>query len=448
MSLRLRLTLSIALILAVTLGLGGALAWVRATRSVRTEMDAALAVGEHAVRNSMPHLATGAGRNDELRQLIGAFDGDRHLRVTLIGAKGEIVARSSLSNPAIAAPRWFAQLLGRDAPSRDLALPPDLGPGAIRLETDPRNEIGEVWSGLDDMVVTILLFAALILALAFWILRRALRPLEQLSLAFVDVGPGVSSIRLEERGPAELERLTRGFNAMVDRLARSENRNRRLNEQLATIQDEERAELARDLHDDVGPYLFAIGVDAAAIRQSAEAIGHVEILNQVRSVRDGVSHVQQQVRAILGRLRAGGLAEFGLHRAIRNLTEFWLARHPGLVITVEIAGAETGFGEALDAAIYRIVQESLVNAVRHGQPRTISIGIGPESDGALNITVSDDGGGLGQPVPARGMGVRGMAERVTALGGEFKIANRPEGAGVAVTARLPLHGEHDEMAPA
>jgi two-component system sensor histidine kinase UhpB len=225
---------------------------------------------------------------------------------------------------------------------------------------------------------------------------------------------------------------------MTGRLAQSEAHNQRLSKQLATIQEEERAEIARDLHDEVGPCLFAIGVDAAAIQCCAQAIGHDAILDHVRSLREGVSHIQRQVKSMLSRLRSGTLADLGLLQAVDTLTSFWSGRHPGLAITFACTGAELGFGEAVDSAIYRIIQESLINAIRHGNPRTVTITLGPLSDGTVTLTVCDDGTGLTKSVATRGMGLRGMAERVSALGGEFAVENRPEGKGVAVTVRIPL----------
>jgi two-component system sensor histidine kinase UhpB len=319
---------------------------------------------------------------------------------------------------------------------------------AILLGTDPGNEMTEVWTGFGDDVQMLLIFGVVTFPLIYWILGGALRPLERISQAFTDVGPNMTAQPIAEAGPPELARLARGFNAMIDRLARTETQNRRLNEQLSTIQEEERAELARDLHDEIGPYLFAMGVDAAAVQKLAETRGQRDVAGQIQPIRDSVVHIQHQVKAILGRLRSGTVAEFGLRQALENLAAFWRSRRGEVTITIAIAtdGFEDGFGEMLDGAVYRIVQESLNNAMRHGKPRSVAITIDARDDHDVVVTVSDDGGGLKVSAEARGFGLRGMAERVTALGGNLDVRARTDIPGVAVSARLPLADDRDMVA--
>jgi two-component system sensor histidine kinase UhpB len=446
MSLRYRLIVPIALMLLVSLTLGGALAWLHAIRSVATEMDAALEVGEHTVRTVVPYIGKGGDSAAELRQLIDTFDGDRHLRASLLDDAGNVIAASSLFVPPKTVPRWFARLLGSNEPTARLALPPGRPAAAILLETDAGNELTEVWTEFGDDIEILLVFSAITFPMIYWILGRALRPLGRVAQAFTDIGPAMSIQPIPEAGPPELVLLARGLNAMIDRLAFAETRNRRLNEQLSTIQEEERAEMARDLHDEIGPYLFAMGVDAAAIQKLAEAHGHSDMVGQIQSVREGVVHVQQQVKAILLRLRSGNLVEFGLKQALENLVSFWLSRHRDVTITVAMKDSGVGFGEVFEGAVYRIVQESLNNAMRHGKPKHVAISIDTKGDHEVLIEVTDDGAGLKRSPENRGFGVRGMIERVTSLGGDLDIRDRIGGSGVTVIARLPYPDEERTIA--
>ena len=446
MSLRYRLILAIALMLLVSLLLGGGLAWLHAVRSVATEMDAALEVGEHTVRTVIPYLDGQADDASQLRQLIATFDGDRHLRAMLVDTDGKVIASSSLAVPPEPVPVWFARVLGQHRPSLRLELPPKPAAVAIVLATDPGNEMTEVWTEFGDDVQILLIFGVVTFPLIYWILGRALRPLGRISQAFTDIGPNMAVQPIAESGPPELVRLARGFNAMIDRLARTETKNRRLNEQLSTIQEEERAELARDLHDEIGPYLFAMGVDAAAVQKLAETRGQRDVAAQIQPIRDSVVHIQHQVKAILGRLRSGTVAEFGLRQALENLAAFWRSRRGEVTITIVTEGFDDGFGEMFDGAVYRIVQESLNNAMRHGKPRSVAITIDARQDHDVVVTVSDDGGGLKVSAETRGFGLRGMAERVTALGGNLDIRPRADTPGVIVSARLPLPDDRDIIA--
>jgi two-component system sensor histidine kinase UhpB len=441
MSLRYRLILPIALMLLVSLTLGSGLAWLHAVRSVRTEMDAALAVGQHTVQTVIPYMSKGGDDAADLRRLIDTFDGDRHLRASLIGDDGLPVVTSSLFIPPHPVPRWFARTLGSNQPSMLVVLPPEHGATAILLETDAGNELTEVWTEFGDDIQIWLVFSLVTFPVLYWISGRALRPLGRISQAFTGIGSNIAIQPLAEHGPPELAQLARGFNAMVDRLATAETRNHRLNEQLSTIQEEERAEIARDLHDEIGPYLFAMGVDAAAIQKAADLRGQADIVTLVQSVREGVIHVQQQVKEILGRLRSGNLVEFGLKQGLENLASFWRSRQADVMITVTVKDIGTGLGEIFECTIYRIVQESLNNAMRHGKPKRIAITVEAGNGQEITVKVADDGCGLKRSTEVHGLGLRGMAERVGALGGSLDIQDRGVGSGVTVMARLPYPNE-------
>src|SRR5262249_20180513 len=150
---------------------------------------------------------------------------------------------------------------------RPAAIPMPLQGGAIILEADPTNEVGEVWAESRDAVLVLAGFAALSALLISIVVGRALRSLETLAAAFRRIGQGDYPSLLPVQGPRELARLANGFNAMSCRLAAVAAQNHRLNERLLTLQAEERADLARDLHDEIGPLLFAVDMTAATIER-------------------------------------------------------------------------------------------------------------------------------------------------------------------------------------
>jgi two-component system sensor histidine kinase UhpB len=160
-----------------------------------------------------------------------------------------------------------------------------------------------------------------------------------------------------------------------------------------------------------------------------------ELPAHTQSIADAARHLQRQVRGMLGRLRPVGLAEFGLAEAIGGLVEFWRRRYPTIEYRASVAPACENLGERTDTTIYRIVQECLSNALRHGQPRLIAIAVDREVDGEMIVEVADDGSGTSDE-PAMGYGLTGMEERVRMMGGRLAFANRT-GGGFVVTARLP-----------
>jgi two-component system, NarL family, sensor histidine kinase UhpB len=438
MTLRVRLIVLVAFVLLVSVLLGGMLAWWHAAQSARTEMQAALLSGEHRVRDSIEYLPEVADREGDLRRLIATFNGDRHVRAALLNTRGQSVAQSILSTPLHPTPDWFFSLLGVRPTASLIPIGRNVAAeAAIALATDPHNEVSEVWTEFRDGMVIVLVFCVLSFALIYWTAGRSLRPLETLSAGFRTIGTGDYATRVAESGPPEVEDLARAFNLMAERLGALQERNERLRTQLLTIQEEERADLARDLHDEVGPFLFAVNVDVASIARLAEARGDEEILERGRSIREAVSHMQKHVKSILGRLRPTSVTDIGLAQAVENLGVFWRRRHPEISIEVDVGAPDVSFGDAADATLYRLIQESLTNAIRHGRPRTIKVSIHTEGRGDILLQVSDDGVGLTAATDRTGLGLAGMKERISALGGSLSVRNHVDGKGASVTVRLP-----------
>lgn len=439
MTLRLRLIVLIGAVLVLSLLLGALLAWWHGAQSAQTEMQAALLGGEHRVRDSIDHLAEVADQDGDLRRLIATFNGDRHIRAMLLDAAGTPLTVSTLLAPQHPTPEWFFDLLGVHSTGVLISIRSDVAAGkAIELRTDPHNEVSEVWTEFRDGMLIVLMFCTLIFVLVYWTAGRSLRPLETLSAGLGTIGTGDYAARVREDGPPEVERLARAFNAMAERLGALEARNERLRTQLLTIQDEERADLARDLHDEVGPFLFAVNIDVASITKLAEEHGDFETLERGRSIREAVSHMQKHVKAILGRLRQTGLTDIGLAQAVENLGVFWRRRHPEISIQFDLGVADASFGDVVDATLYRLIQESLTNAIRHGSPSKIKVSIATEGSSDIVLQISDDGVGLTQSSDRSGMGLAGMKERITALGGTLNLSNQVGGNGTSVIARLPL----------
>ncbi|MDO9713511.1 histidine kinase [Paracraurococcus lichenis] len=442
MSLRVRLIVSILAVLLLSLAVGGLTAGWTATQSVRVEMQAALAAGERAVR-SEANGGPATGRPlAEFAALVRLFDGNRHLRTALVDAEGAILVASTPLTPRRPAPAWLVRLLAPSLPS--VAVPIAAGPpgGEVVLRAEPASEVAEVWGQVRDSVAVLALFCLLSAALVSLVVRRALQPLEEFSRALTALGAGSFAVRLCPAGSPELRHLAEGFNAMAERLGTAELLSRHLHEQLATIQEEERAELARDLHDEVGPFLFCVSVDAAAIARAAGSGQHDEILSSVAGIRQAVAHMQEQVRSMLGRLRPASPVELGLAASLRNLVAFWQARKTGIDLALRVTVAEDDLDAATKEVVYRVVQESLTNAVRHGQPGCIQVSVSPGRAGEVVAQVSDDGIGLGG-AEALGFGLTGLRDRVLAKGGSFEVVGGPAGRGLTVTARLPYSDASD-----
>jgi two-component system, NarL family, sensor histidine kinase UhpB len=271
LSLRLGLILSIAAILLSTLAISAGLTYWHAVHKVDVEMQSTLAAVQRTIRVALQDIQGSPSEPSQVKRLVRTFDESRHARVELKDRRRTL--QSSTPAPVqTGMPDWFFALLAPREQSGRVDWPHGLELGQyIQVTADPRNEAGEVWSDIRLHLTTILLFCLLTLGRSCpccsamrW--RRSPAFLQ----AFERTGRGEVGDQLPVSGPLELQSLATGFNRMSALLAESQDKNRKLDAQLEAVQEEERASLARDLHDDVGPLLFSIDVDATTIRALAE----------------------------------------------------------------------------------------------------------------------------------------------------------------------------------
>lgn len=436
MSLRARIVAAIAVLLLTGSGVGVALAGWQAKQVLREELAAALSGGRLTAAGAFDTLGRSDNPERDLVRLVAAFDGNRHVQAALYDANGRLT-RASRPIAARAAPAWFALMLHAAPRGVTLPVPAPVG-GWIALSPVPASDVAAIWSEFIDLGAVLSVSLVLGCWLVWLTVGQALRPLSDFSAAFLRIGLGDYTAAVRAVGPPELARLGRGVNDMAARLAAMQARTHRLEDQLRTLQDEERADLARDLHDEIGPHLFAVNVDASMIGQLDASGRHGEIAEQVRAIQASVSHIQRFVRDMLGRLRPTQLVELGLAAAVDDLVAFWRARRPEIAFEVELSEDDDALPEAVREVIYRVVQESLSNAVRHARPTRIAVKVTMEGHDEVAATISDDGvSDAGAPMGA-GFGVVGMRERVESLGGRFAIARANGDWSWSVTARLPL----------
>jgi two-component system sensor histidine kinase UhpB len=437
MPLRARLIALVGLVLLASLACGSALIAWHAAASVRTELRAALDVGTRTIRNGFDDLTRSSDRAAELRHLIATFNGNRHVRAALVDAQDQAVAVSRLFEPSLSVPDWFRRIIAGHPGAVRLPVPES--PTTVILQADPVNELGEVWGQSRDSVLVLSVFALLSALLICTAVGRALRPLENLSTAFARIGEGDYHGTLPEQGPPELARLATGFNRMTERLAMVAAQNHRLNERLLTLQSEERADLARDLHDEVGPMLFAVDMTAATIERLVETGRTANITTHARSIHDAVARMQRHVRALLERLRP--LHAVGLESSIGRLVAFWQVRRPEIAFSVTVSVEDDSIGDELKETIYRVIQEAMSNAIRHGSPTRVQV-VAADVENGIRVSVTDDGVGMppnGFAAPgAQRFGLVGMRERVMAMAGSLAIQPGPSGKGLMLVAKLPV----------
>jgi two-component system sensor histidine kinase UhpB len=434
MSLRGRVIALVGLVLLASLTIYIVVAWTSARHDLAAEMEAARKSGTQTVRSTFEDLPRSNHLARDLQQLVATFDGNRHLRAAVRDRLGRVRIASTPVMPRQPAPNWFSAALAPVGEPTIMIVPGANG-ASLSLQPEPASDVAALWVAGSSAVGLFALAAVIALTLIYWVIGQALGPLADLSRGLGAIGAGGTRERVQEEGPPELLGLQRGFNAMAHRLADIDARNRALEAQLLTIQDEERAEIARDLHDEIGPHLFSVTLDAEMISRSLSE-GHTRFIpEQVQSIQSAVNYMQREVRDLIARLRPTRTAELGLEAALKDLVTFWQSRQPEVAFAIDVEAADTIVPEPLRDVIYRVVQEAVANALKHAETTSMSIAVVAISIGVAVRVINE---GATKPViPATpGLGLVSMLERVRAGGGVLHI-ERASG-GWTILARFGL----------
>lgn len=199
----------------------------------------------------------------------------------------------------------------------------------------------------------------------------------------------------------------------------------------------EREQLARELHDTVAHHVSAIAIQAQAGRTVAATRPEAAV-EALSVIEEAASRTLEEMRSMVGALRGDDEAELAPQPGVVDIERLARTTESGPRIAVELAGDLDGLRPAVDAALYRLAQESITNAIRHAKGAS-RIEVRVEGDGnSLHLTVRDDGAG-GASGGGTGYGLVGMAERARLLGGSLEAG--PNGdRGWTVRALLPRHG--------
>ncbi len=428
LSLRWRLSLALAAVLILLLALDVALTLRGAGRRIDPEVANATALTSEILREAARGVRPGPDLDKRLAGLAASFDRLRHVRVIFQPPGGAPTRPPPRGEP----PAWFVSLVNPRATSATIPIEVEgRAVGAFIVEGDPADEIGELWESLVTLTLDGAASAVLGLGIVYFVVRAALAPLERLNAGLAALGRRDYGARLGEQAPLEFQPLLARFNELGDSLEQAERDNRQLRARLVSIQDEERKEIGRELHDEIGPHLFAARAQAGVARRAAPAEAAAQAIDAVIETIDAL---QATNRRILDRLRPAALEELGLAAALEGLGRFFERNRPDFRVTVRACDLPA-LSPGLEAAVYRVAQEALTNTARHAEADAAEIALVLEAD-ALALTVADNGRGL-DPTKPGGLGMIGMRERVAAYGGTLTLT-RASPHGLLVRAVFPL----------
>jgi two-component system sensor histidine kinase UhpB len=277
-----------------------------------------------------------------------------------------------------------------------------------------------------------------------------LKPLTALAGGLAELEHRHYQVRLPRPRPGELAAIADRFNALAEALEATRAENQSLSGRLITAQDDERRRTALDLHDEVGPSLFGLKANAASIAKAADALPGAAaqaVKARVADLNAIIDHLQTINRGMLNRLRPMALGELPLRDVLSELVNERGRQYPEIHFSFAAPKLDRSYGDSIDLTIYRCVQESLTNAIRHAQPSRVEVEVeeAVRSNGAehavVRLTVRDDGRGIDPHAP-KGLGSRGMQERVEGLGGNYAVESG-NGRGTCLRVSIPLRVAHD-----
>ncbi|AMB47051.1 histidine kinase [Methylobacterium sp. AMS5] len=361
------------------------------------------------------------------------------------------------SGMGAAPPAWFdaayAALFGPSLPVNRTVTLHRRDAGQVIAVADHGAAARQAWRVVSVALGVAAAMAAGIGLLATLVIGHALMPAERIVRSLRRMERGAYDLRLPAFRAQEFALIARAVNDLTQRLAENTAQRAALTRRLFQVQEEERRALARDLHDEFGQCLTAASALAAAIA-AGTAEDRSDIAEDARAISGITERMMSTLRSTLARLRPPDLDEVGLERCLDHLVATWNARGvaraaartsaPALetipAFRLDIVGNLSHVPTQAALSLYRVAQECLTNAVRHGRPSEVRLRVeGDDPARGLALSVEDDGGGAPECLEARpGYGLVGIRERVAALGGSLSIERPAGGIGVRVAAIIPL----------
>jgi two-component system, NarL family, sensor histidine kinase UhpB len=338
-------------------------------------------------------------------------------------------------------PGWFINLL--TIPDMDTASAVVIDGkhiGDIVFLPDLSADLFEKWIGFLALASLVAMLMVLTGIIAYAFTGSALRPLQHLGKGLTRMRRGDYATPIPVGGPPEIRQSCAEANALAATLAQLSQDNRDLMHRLVSLQDDERRDLARELHDELGPLLFSIRAGTIALIDASPQAGNLG--NSAEEVLQSVEALQQTNRRILDRLRPLYIEELGLATSVQTLLRNFRKQAPHIILTDTIDPDLDVIDGPLARTVYRVIQESLTNVLRHAKAGSAHVQATIAGE-TLIVEISDDGAGF--PADnAFGRGLTGMHERVRALSGSLSLLRVDER--TYVRCRLPA--ETTREAPA
>ena len=446
MRLRTRLNLVVAGLSATFLMVLIAAEIQNTRASVREEVEAANRVASQLLAQ-LASIYSNVGGPDLVLTFLQQTGHVRANEVSLLSASGTVLYRSPEATYKMGrhAPAWFARIL---APAVTKVTFPLRGGVLLLVEAQPSRAVLDAWDSVLRLSTLGAGMFVVVNGLALWSIARVLEPFPVIAHGLERIQRGDLAHRLPPLAGEEASSIGVAFNRMAqavedkvlaERKARDAESRLEERREMSALADrrveEERRLIAHELHDEFGQSVTAIRSLALAIvtQTGARDPSTAEVAHLIS---DEAGRLYDAMHGLIPRLTPLTLDTVGLTATLENLARDWQRRHPLVALTLhhDLPPAMT---PDVTLAVYRVVQEGVINALRHANPSRVDVNVRGNA-AAIHVTVTDDGVGLPVEWSKPGhFGLRGLNDRVTQLGGQFQIAAAACG-GTHLTADIPV----------
>jgi len=443
MSLRIRLNILITTLLIILFLCSSFYTISHARNSVHSEVESSTQLALQLIQAASAFMLPNSDEQKQVKFLrkLTELDTIRHIHIEIRSPTDVLIpAEDNILFLKSDAPRWFINLVKPPATEiRRWLYTPVTTPIDILIKPDPLDEIHESWIETRNILIFLSIFIILVNILIYIAIGLYLSPIEKILDGLSNIKKGNYKLKLPHFRLPELERISQQFNHMTQVLLETKARNQLLTKRSLEIQEEERRNLSQELHDELGQTITAIKAVAVSISNKT-TLEKRYINSSVKTIVEYSDHVYQVAKNMMHRLRPSVLDEFGLVKALQNMIDEWNDNQDNIFCDFTFLNVPTDLSESLKINIYRIVQESLTNILKHSNASQVTVAIKKDrldNTERINLKIEDNGIGIDQDKIIPGFGLLGMKERVEMNGGIFEFESST-GNGVKINIFVPI----------
>ena len=397
-------------------------------KNVREEVLSTMSLAEFAIEQGVkknPDFYLFQRDNNELG--ISELSGIRHLKIQFFD-RNDVLLEETLNTPdeIKPPPSWFINIIESLSDEIffskiNLEQRGELT-GYILIKPEPIFEYAEIWQQIKVGLWIIVSFLVLINFVVLLLFSHMIKPINKIIEGFEKLEAGNFKSKIRKSNILELDIIGKKFNSMIDNLRQSNNKIHKLSQNLIDVQEQEKSELARDLHDELGQSLTALQAEAASISKTTKKKSRDEAIFNVIKLS---KNMMLSTREIIKKLNLGLIEDLGFESALIELFENWKRRFKGVTFEYSIdKKAIKKITKKRAAHLYRIFQEALTNIAKHSSPKKIQISIKYiDNIDRTKILISNDGFS-NDSSNQDGLGLIGIAERVDQIKGTLEISKK------------------------